>query len=230
MNGDMLLYQLPDRAAVQTAIALRPRGPNRRALAPVQHPELQRGQVCRAPHDPAERIHLPDDGAFRDAANGGIARHLTNGLEGAGDQPNARAAARRGNSGFGPGVASPYDEDVELRFSGTHGFRKLTSTVLSGGCPVMPIRVPHEQSTLLLRKSAFERAGLSRGMFDSRLGLTAEEFQVEGGLIVVGPIPAGEDLQGIIGELEAAGLVYFEEFFELSGNWPEWLTVFVMSR
>lgn len=28
--------------------------------------------------------------------------------------------------------------------------------------------------------------------------------------------------------LEAKGLVYFEEFFELSGNWPEWLGLYAM--
>lgn len=94
----------------------------------------------------------------------------------------------------------------------------------------MPIRLEHDQSTLLLRKAAFEGAGLSRAMFDERLVLAAGEFQVEGELICIGPIPAGEDLQQIIGELEGAGLTYFEDFFELSGNWPEWLAVFAMSR
>jgi len=67
-------------------------------------------------------------------------------------------------------------------------------------------------------------------MFDERLGLTADEFQVEGGLICVGPVPAAEDLQQIIGELESAGLTYFEDFFELSGNWPDWLALFAMSK
>jgi hypothetical protein len=27
--------------------------------------------------------------------------------------------------------------------------------------------------------------------------------------------------------LESLGLVYFDDFFELSGNWPAWLNVFV---
>jgi hypothetical protein len=94
----------------------------------------------------------------------------------------------------------------------------------------MPIRLEQDQSTLLLRKAAFERAGLARTMFDERLGLTEGEFQLEGDLICVGPIPSAEDVQQVIGELEEAGLVYFEDFFELSGNWPSWLTVFAMSR
>lgn len=92
----------------------------------------------------------------------------------------------------------------------------------------MPIRLAHDQSTLLLRRSAFEKAGLTRAMFDERLRLTEDEFQVEGDLICVGPIPAAEDLSQVISELEGAGLTYFEDFFELSGNWPDWLTLFAM--
>ncbi len=94
----------------------------------------------------------------------------------------------------------------------------------------MPIRVQPNQSTLFVRRNAFERAGLSRTMFDQRLNLSSEEFQVEADLIAVGPVPQAEDVQSLIEELEAAGLVYFDDFFELSGNWPEWLTVFAMSR
>ena len=29
----------------------------------------------------------------------------------------------------------------------------------------------------------------------------------------------------LIAELEQIGLVYFDDFFELSGNWPEWLRI-----
>jgi hypothetical protein len=28
-------------------------------------------------------------------------------------------------------------------------------------------------------------------------------------------------------ELEQVGLVYFDDFFELSGNWPQWLRLYV---
>jgi hypothetical protein len=33
-------------------------------------------------------------------------------------------------------------------------------------------------------------------------------------------------LADIIGELESAGLIYFDDFFELTGNWPDWLTLY----
>jgi len=34
----------------------------------------------------------------------------------------------------------------------------------------------------------------------------------------------------LIAELEGMGLVYFDDFFELTGNWPEWLKLFAMGE
>ncbi|MCC6318176.1 MAG: hypothetical protein IT361_10845 [Gemmatimonadaceae bacterium] len=81
---------------------------------------------------------------------------------------------------------------------------------------------------MIIRKVAFERAHLTRSAIDQRLGLTDEEFRVEGGLVVIGPIIAADDLQGVIDDLEGAGLEYFEDFFDLSGNWPSWLRLLAM--
>lgn len=81
---------------------------------------------------------------------------------------------------------------------------------------------------LIVRRAAFERAGLARGHFDLRLGLTDEEFRVEGGLICIGPIHLAEDLPHVIAELEESGLEYFTDFFDTSGNWPEWLALYAM--
>lgn len=91
----------------------------------------------------------------------------------------------------------------------------------------MPLSVPAGYPSLLIRKEAFERAGLTRAAFDERLGLTDEEFRVERGLVVVGPIFEEASFQSVIEELEGLGLVYFEDFFDLGGNWPEWLRVWV---
>jgi hypothetical protein len=30
----------------------------------------------------------------------------------------------------------------------------------------------------------------------------------------------------IIEYLEKVGLIYFDDFFELSGNWPDWLQIY----
>jgi len=90
----------------------------------------------------------------------------------------------------------------------------------------MPLRIDGTAPTILIRKDAFERAELTRQRFDEVLNLTDEEFRVEGQLIAVGPLVGEDAISGLIDALEDAGLVYFDDFFELSGNWPEWLTVF----
>lgn len=87
----------------------------------------------------------------------------------------------------------------------------------------MPIDVAAGRPTLLIRRAAFERVGLLRQAIDERLNLTADEFQVEGDLVVVGPVHDDEALGALLVDLETAGLVYFEDFFDLSGNWPDWL-------
>jgi hypothetical protein len=89
----------------------------------------------------------------------------------------------------------------------------------------MPIRVAHDQPTVFIRQSAFEEKGLSRGAIDERYSLTDEEFRVEAGLVAIGPLPSPDMVTVMIEDLERNGLVYFDDFFELSGNWPEWLTL-----
>ncbi|HEU4995756.1 MAG TPA: hypothetical protein VFT29_13105 [Gemmatimonadaceae bacterium] len=89
----------------------------------------------------------------------------------------------------------------------------------------MPVRVHAGAPTLFIRKSAYERTGLVRAAVDERLGLTSDEFHVEGDLVVVGPIYDDSGLAALLEEFERLGLVYYDDFFELSGNWPDWLVV-----
>lgn len=90
----------------------------------------------------------------------------------------------------------------------------------------MPLSISNTAPSLLIRRAAFERAELTRQAFDEALGLTADEFRVEAGLIVIGPLVGESALTELIDTLEARGLVYFDDFFELSGNWPAWLRLF----
>ena len=39
-----------------------------------------------------------------------------------------------------------------------------------------------------------------------------------------------EALSDLLAGLEKSGLVFFKDFFELSGNWPNWLTLYAMAR
>lgn len=90
----------------------------------------------------------------------------------------------------------------------------------------MPLELSHGRVVVLIRQSAFERIGLAREVIDERYNLTDEEFRVEDGLIALGPLPSEDMLSGLIEDLENRGLVYFDDFFELSGNWPNWLSLY----
>ncbi len=87
----------------------------------------------------------------------------------------------------------------------------------------MPLPVKQGVPTLFFRREAYERSGVTRGQLDTRLGLTDAEFSVEGDLVAVGPIYDVEALGAMVDELEALGLTYYDDFFEMSGSWPEWL-------
>jgi hypothetical protein len=91
----------------------------------------------------------------------------------------------------------------------------------------MPLPVTQGVPTLFFRRYAYERTGLTRASLDERLGLTDTEFQVDGDLVALGPIYDVEALGALVDELEHEGLAYYQDFFELSGNWPEWLEVLV---
>ena len=94
----------------------------------------------------------------------------------------------------------------------------------------MPLRLPDGASTLLIQRPAFERAGIARAEIDLLLELTDEEFRVEGDLVAIGPVFDAGALSELVADLETRGLVYFDDFFELSGNWPAWLSLFAMGR
>jgi len=90
----------------------------------------------------------------------------------------------------------------------------------------MPLELPHDRVIVLIRQTACERSGLTRTAIDERYNLTDEEFRVEDGLIALGPLPLDDILPELVEDLEASGLIYFDEFFELSGNWPDWLSLY----
>ena len=91
----------------------------------------------------------------------------------------------------------------------------------------MALLVTQGVPTLFFRREAYERAGLTRATLDARLGLTDAEFRVEASLVAIGPIYDVDALGVLVDELEQIGLTYYDDYFELSGSWPEWLTVLV---
>jgi hypothetical protein len=92
----------------------------------------------------------------------------------------------------------------------------------------MPTRLSNEHPTLIIRRDAYERAGLARAILDASLGLTEDEFRVDGNLVVIGPLVEPAVVPDVIAALEQAGLTYFDDFFEASGNTPGWLTLIAL--
>ncbi|MCU0646860.1 MAG: hypothetical protein MUF00_02585 [Gemmatimonadaceae bacterium] len=93
----------------------------------------------------------------------------------------------------------------------------------------MALTLGADAPTMLIRRDAFERAGLDRSALDEALSLTADEFRVEGTLIAVGPL-VGEDTSAqAIELLERAGLAYYDDFIEVPGNWPAWVRLYAMA-
>nr|MCU0625775.1 hypothetical protein [Gemmatimonadaceae bacterium] len=84
--------------------------------------------------------------------------------------------------------------------------------------------------TLAIRRPAFDAAGLARAALDAAFTLTADDFRVEGDLILVGPLPHPDDTSAAIDLLERAGLAYFDDFVELPASWPSWLALYARHR
>jgi hypothetical protein len=91
----------------------------------------------------------------------------------------------------------------------------------------MAIELSQGQVSVLIRQSAFERLGMVRSAIDARYNLTDAEFRVENGLVILGPLASEDMLSAMIEDFEASGLVYFDDFFEFSGNWPDWVSLYV---
>jgi hypothetical protein len=94
----------------------------------------------------------------------------------------------------------------------------------------MAVELRSGGAVVLVRQAAFERSGVARAAIDERYNLTDEEFKVEDGVVTIGPLPSDDALTGLIEDLEASGLSYFDDFFELSGNWPEWLLLYARAN
>ena len=101
IESRLFLEQPAHLARVEPAIALGPRRPHRRPLRPIQHAEVERGPVGRAPHEAPQGVHFPRDRALGHPSDRRITGHLAHpGQErghqqGASPDPGARRSSLR---------------------------------------------------------------------------------------------------------------------------------------
>ena len=107
-GADRCLHRLP----VKLAVGLGAGALHRRALAAVQHAELDAGRVGDPAHQAVERVDLADQMALAEPANGRIAGHFADGGEAVGDQRRARAHAGRRGRSLAAGMAAADDDHV----------------------------------------------------------------------------------------------------------------------
>ena len=125
---DGLMGRLADVAGIQFRLLNRSKGPAvrgpraqidrklyRRALGPVQQPELDARLVRHPAHQAVERVDLAHQVALAEAADGRVARHLADGVQAMGEQQGARAGAGRGRGGLAPGMAAADHDHIPGR-------------------------------------------------------------------------------------------------------------------
>ena len=101
------------RLAVELAVGLGARTPNGRALAAVQHAELDAGPVDRPSHHAVERIDLADEVPLGEATDRRVARHLADRLDAMGEQHGPRAEPSRRGRRLATGMPAAYHHDIE---------------------------------------------------------------------------------------------------------------------
>ncbi len=110
----LVLEAAADGLAIQHPIRLRARRTDSWPLRAVQDSELDAGLIRGQCHGPTEGVHLFDEVALADSADGRIARHLTKGLDVVREQQRLRTSTGCSQSRFGAGVAATDDDDIEF--------------------------------------------------------------------------------------------------------------------
>src|SRR5207253_1626777 len=84
-----------------------------RALAAVEHPELDAGLVCDAAHQAIERIDFAHQMTLAEAADRWIARHRPDSREAVGHQRGLGAHPGGGGGSVTAGMATTDHDDIE---------------------------------------------------------------------------------------------------------------------
>ena len=100
---------------IELAVGLCPWATNGRALAAVEHPELNPGRVGDMAHQPAQGVDLPHQMPFAQATNRRVAAHFANCGKAMRDERRGNAEPRGSGRGLAAGMPAPYDDDRIIR-------------------------------------------------------------------------------------------------------------------
>ena len=126
------------RRGIELAVGLRARAAHRRALAAVEHAELDAAGVRHPAHEAVERVDLAHEMALSEPADRRIARHGADGRGPLRDHGGARAHPRGGRSGFAAGMAAADNDHVVSRFD-RHLMCSKSAVVLAK--PPSPVKI-----------------------------------------------------------------------------------------
>ena len=108
------LQHLAHLQAVGLFATLRPRRPDGGSARSVEQAELDSDGVRDLAHDAAERIHFAHQMPLRNAADGGITRHLRDQIDVQGIESGLQPHASGRHRGFAPGMAGAHHHHVEV--------------------------------------------------------------------------------------------------------------------
>ena len=116
---------------VKLAIALRARSLHRRTLRSIEDLVLNGGAIGGLAHQPAEGVDFFDEVAFRETADGRIARHAADRGALHGDHRHARPAPGAHPGGLGPRVAASDHDDIEVARHGSTWNKRTAGVILT---------------------------------------------------------------------------------------------------
>ena len=93
-------------------VGLSPEGMDGGAFAPVQHPVLDTGMVSRRAHLAPQRVQLPHQVSLSGAADGGVAGHISHGVQIDGKENGVIAQPGGSKGGFDSRVSRPNHGNV----------------------------------------------------------------------------------------------------------------------
>lgn len=122
----LLFTNLFQAELVGFLVALGSECPDRRAFFLIEESELDSGQVGVEADFAAQGVDLADQVSFGQATDGGVARHLSDGIEVQGQEERLTPQPGGGECSFDTGVSATDDDGIVLMWESIHGWESAS--------------------------------------------------------------------------------------------------------